>query len=135
VDPGAGALRGELVSDGEAARELDYALGITSGKFAVPLDDRYNAIARSVREARIVPSPTAFEITRPATDFEGAQAIEKLAKGGRSVTLPLIVNGEAAGALVIGPMRDEPSFFAIEAVRGFVDDATKELAELWRSQK
>src|SRR6202007_2580929 len=46
VDPGAGALRGELVSDGEAARELDYALGITSGKFAVPLDDRYNAIAR-----------------------------------------------------------------------------------------
>jgi len=135
VDPGAGALRGELVSDGEAARELDYALGITSGKFAVPLDDRYNAIARSVREARIVPSPTAFEITRPATDFEGAQAIEKLAKGGRSVTLPLIVNGEAAGALVIGPMRDEPSFFAIEAVRGFVDDATKELAEMWRSQK
>lgn len=135
VDPGAGALRGELVSDGEAARELDYALGISSGKFAVPLDDRYNAIARSVREARIVPSPTAFEITRPATDFEGAQAIEKLAKGGRSVTLPLIVNGEAAGALVIGPMRDEPSFFAIEAVRGYVDDATKDLAELWRSGK
>jgi hypothetical protein len=135
VDPGAGALRGELVSEGEAARELDYALGISSGKFAVPLDDRYNAIARSVREARIVPSPTAYEITRPATDFDGAQAIEKLAKGGRSVTLPLIVNGEAAGALVIGPMRDEPSFFTIEAVRGYVDDATKELAELWRSQK
>src|SRR4051812_3397008 len=135
VDPGAGALRGELVSDGEAARELDYALGISSGKFAVPLDDRYNAIARSVREARIVPSPTAYEITRPATDFEGAQAIEKLAQGGRSVTLPLIVNGEAAGALVIGPMRDEPSFFAIEAVRGYVEDAVKELAELWRSKK
>jgi len=135
VDPGAGALRGELVSEGEAARELDYALGISSGKFAVPLDDRYNAIARSVREARIVPSPTAYEITRPATDFDGAQAIEKLAKGGRSVTLPLIVNGEAAGALVIGPMRDEPSFFAIEAVRGYVDDATKELADLWRSKK
>jgi hypothetical protein len=135
VDPGAGSLRGELVSEGEAARELDYALGISSGKFAVPLDDRYNAIARSVREARIVPSPTAYEITRPATDFDGAQAIEKLARGGRSVTLPLIVNGEAAGALVIGPMRDEPSFFAIEAVRGYVDDATKELAELWRSRK
>jgi len=135
VDPGAGALRGELVSDGEAARELDYALGISSGKFAVPLDDRYNAIARAVREARIVPSPTAYEITRPATDFDGAQAIEKLARGGRSVTLPLIVNGEAAGALVIGPMRDEPSFFAIEAVRGYVEDAVKELAELWKAQK
>lgn len=135
VDPGAGALRGELVADGEAARELDYALGISSGKFAVPLDDRYNAIARAVREARIVPSPTAYEITRPATDFDGAQAIEKLAKGGRSVTLPLIVNGEAAGALVIGPMRDEPSFFAIEAVRGYVEDAVKELAELWKTQK
>lgn len=131
VDPGAGALRGEFVSDGEAARELDYALGISSGKFSLPLDDRYNAIARAVREARIVPAPTVYEITRPATDFEGAQSIERLAKGGRSVTLPLVVKGEAAGALVIGPMGEEPSFFAIEAVRGYVDDAAKELATLW----
>ena len=131
MDPGAGALRGELVADGDAAREVDYALGISSGKFSVPLDDRYNAIARAVREARVVPAPTAYEITRPATDFEGAQALEKLTQGGRSVTLPLIVNGEAAGALVLGPMRDDPSFFAIEAVRGYVDDAAKELAKLW----
>ncbi|MDQ2952173.1 MAG: GAF domain-containing protein [Chloroflexota bacterium] len=132
VDAGAGALRGELISDGEAARELDYALGVSSGKFAVPLDDRYNAISRAVREARIVPAPTAYEITRPATDFEGARTIERLAKGGRSVTLPLIVNGQPAGALVIGPMRDEPSFFAIEAVRGYVEDAVKELATVWK---
>jgi len=131
VDPGAGALRGELVSDGDAAKEVDYALGISSGKFSVPLDDRYNAIARAVREARVVPAPTAYEITRPATDTDGAQSLEKLTGGGRSVTLPLIVNGEAAGALVLGPMRDDPSFFAIEAIRGYVDDAAKELAQLW----
>lgn len=135
VDRGAGSLRGELVSDGEAARELDYALGITSGKFAVPLDDRYNAIARSVREARIVPAPTLYEITRPATDFEKAQSVERLVRGGRSVTLPLVVNGEAAGALVIGPMREEPSFFAIETVRGYLDDAAKELAGLWQAAR
>jgi hypothetical protein len=135
VDPGAATLRGELVSDGESARELDYALGITSGKFAVPLDDRYNAIARAVREGRIVPAPTLYEITRPATDFDKAQSVERLVHGGRSVTLPLIVNGEAAGALVIGPMPDEPSFFAVEAVRGYVDDATKELAGLWQAAK
>jgi len=47
------------------------------------------------------------------------------------VSLPLIVSGEAAGALVLGPMRDDPSFFAIEAVRGYVDDAAKELAQMW----
>jgi len=135
VDPGASSLRGELVSDGESARELDYALGITSGKFMIPLDDRYNAMARSVREARIVPAPTLYEITRPAIDFEKAQSVERLVKGGRSVTLPLIVNGQAAGALVIGPMRDEPSFFAIETVRGYVDDATRELAGLWQAAK
>ncbi|HEU5288561.1 MAG TPA: hypothetical protein VFV20_09170, partial [Candidatus Limnocylindria bacterium] len=131
VDPGAGTLRGELVSDGEAAREVDYALGISSGKFAVPLDDRYNAIARAVREARIVPAPTAYEITRPATDFDGAQAIERLARGGRSVTLPMIVSGEAAGALVLGPMADDPTFSAIEAVRGYLADAAAELGALW----
>ena len=131
VDPGTGTLRGELVSDGEAARELDSALGISSGKFSLPLDDRYNAIARAVREARIVPAATVYEITRPATDFDGAQSIERLAKGGRSVTLPVVVKGAAAGALVIGPMGEEPSFFAIEAVRGYVDDAVKELGTLW----
>jgi hypothetical protein len=135
VDPGAGALRGELISDGEAAREVDYALGISSGKFAVPLDDRYNAIARAVREARIVPAPTAYEITRPATDFEGAQKIEKLTRGGRSVSLPLVVSGEAAGALVLGPMADDPTFSSIEAVRGYVEDAARELAMLWGSAR
>ena len=131
VHSGAGALKGEMVSDGEAARELDHALGITSGKFAIPLDDRYNAIARAVREGRIVPAPTLYEITRPATDFEGAQAVERLVKGGRSVSLPLVVSGTAAGALVLGPTADDPTFSAIEAVRGYVADAAKELAALW----
>jgi hypothetical protein len=131
VHSGAGALKGEMVSEGEAARELDYALGISSGKFAIPLDDRYNAIARAVREGRIVPAPTLYEITRPLTDFEGAQTIERLAKGGRSVTLPLVVSGTPAGALVLGPMAEDPTFFAIEAVRGYVADAAKELQTLW----
>ena len=135
VDPGAGSLRGELVSDGDAARELDYALGISSGKFAVPLDDRYNAIARAVREARIVPAPTAYEITRPATDVEHARSIERLTHGGRSVTLPLIVSGEAVGALVLGPMADDPSFSAIETVRGYLADAAQELSSLWIDPK
>jgi len=131
VHSGAGSLKGEMVSEGEAARELDYALGISSGKFAIPLDDRYNAIARAVREGRIVPAPTLYEITRPLTDFEGAQTIERLAKGGRSVTLPLVVSGTPAGALVLGPMAEDPTFFAIEAVRGYVADAAKELEMLW----
>ena len=132
VHTGAGALKGELVSDGEAAKELDYALGISAGTFGIPLDDRYNAIARAVREGRIVPAPTLYEITRPATDFETAQKLERLAKGGRSITLPIIVSGAAAGALVIGPMAEDPTFFSIEAVRGYVDDAAQELASMWR---
>jgi len=132
VHTGAGALKGELVSDGEAAKELDYALGISAGTFSIPLDDRYNAIARAVREGRIVPAPTLYEITRPATDFETAQKVERLTKGGRSITLPLIVSGAAAGALVVGPMAEDPTFFSIEAVRGYVDDAAQELASMWR---
>ena len=131
VDPGAGAVRGELVSEGDAAREIDYALGVSSGKFKVPLDDRYNAIARAVREARIVPAPTAYEITRPAADVEAARSIERLVGGGRSVTLPLVVSGEVAGALVLGPMADDPSFVAIETIRGYVEDAVRELSALW----
>ena len=134
VDPGAGVLRGELVSDSDIARELDYALGITTGKFTIPLDDRYNAIARAMREARIVPAPTIHEIAQPALDWQASLALERLARGGRTVTLPIVVEGSPVGALVIGPMADDPTFSAIEMVRGYVDDATRELAGLWRAE-
>ncbi len=134
VDPGAGVLRGELVSDSDVARELDYALGITAGKFTIPIDDRYNAIARAMREARIVPAPTIHEIAQPALDWQASLALERLARGGRTITLPIVVEGEPAGALVLGPMADDPTFSAIEMVRGYVEDATRELAGLWRAE-
>jgi hypothetical protein len=134
VDPGAGVMRGELVSDSDVARELDYALGITTGKFTIPIDDRYNAIARAMREARIVPAPTIHEIAQPALDWQASLALERLARGGRTVTLPIVVDGAPVGALVLGPMADDPTFSAIETVRGYVDDATRELADLWRAE-
>jgi len=134
VDPGAGVLRGELVSDSDIARELDYALGITTGKFTIPVDDRYNAIARAMREARIVPAPTIHEIAQPALDWQASLALERLARGGRTVNLPIVVDGAPVGALVLGPMADDPTFSAIEMVRGYVEDATRELADLWRSE-
>ncbi|MGH2493021.1 MAG: GAF domain-containing protein, partial [Candidatus Limnocylindria bacterium] len=134
VDPGAGVLRGELVSDSDVARELDYALGITTGKFTIPIDERYNAIARAMREARIVPAPTIHEIAQPLLDWQASLALERLARGGRTITLPIVVEGEPAGALILGPMADDPTFSAIEMVRGYVDDATRELAELWRAE-
>ncbi|MEO8632113.1 MAG: GAF domain-containing protein [Chloroflexota bacterium] len=134
VDPGAGVLRGELVSDSDIARELDYALGITTGKFTIPIDERYNAIARAMREARIVPAPTIHEIAQPALDWQGSLALERIARGGRTITLPIVVEGAPAGALVLGPMADDPTFSAIEMVRGYVEDATRELAGLWRAE-
>jgi hypothetical protein len=133
-DPGAGVLRGELVSDSDTARELDYALGITTGKFTIPIDERYNAIARAMREARIVPAPTIHEITQPALDWQASLALERLARGGRTITLPIVVDGDPAGALVLGPMADDPTFSAIEMVRGYVEDATRELVDLWRAE-
>ena len=134
VDPGAGVLRGELVSDSDISRELDYALGITTGKFTIPMDERYNAIARAMREARIVPAPTIHEITQPVLDWDASLALERLARGGRTITLPIVVEGDPSGALVLGPMSDDPTFTAIEMVRGYVVDATRELAELWRAE-
>ena len=134
ADPGAGVLRGELVSDSDVARELDYALGITTGKFTISIDDRYNAIARAMREARIVPAPTIHEIAQPALDWQRSLALERLARGGRTITLPIIVESEPAGALVLGPLSDDPTFSAIEMVRGYVDDAIRELADLWRAE-
>ena len=50
------------------------------------------------------------------------------------MSLPLVVSGQAAGALVLGPMPEDPSFFAIEAVRGYVDDAARELTQIWGAE-
>ncbi len=133
VDPSAGVLRGELASASAAARELDYALGIASGKFVISLDDRHNAIARACREARIVSAVTVHELVQPLFDWQDALVLERLANGGRSTVLPLIVSGDVVGALVIGPMAEEASVTTIDRARGFVEETANALAELWRS--
>ena len=135
VDPAAGLLRGELISSSSAARELDYALGISVGRFMVELSDRYNAIARACREGRIVTSPTLDELVHPLRDADGAATLERLVQGGRSTIIPISVSGDVVGALVVGPMADEPGFSTIVKVRDLVNETASRLAEAWRTKR
>jgi hypothetical protein len=135
VDPAAGVLRGELVSTSAAARELDYALGISAGKFTIELADRYNAIARACREGRIVTSPTLDELVHPLRDADGAATLERLVQGGRSTIIPVTVSGDVVGALVVGPMADEPGFSTIVSVRDMVNETASRLTEAWRTNR
>jgi hypothetical protein len=135
VDPAAGLLRGELISNSSAARELDYALGISVGRFTVELSDRYNAIARACREGRIVTSPTLDELVHPLRDADGAATLERLVQGGRSTIIPITVSGDVVGALVVGPMADEPGFSTIVKVRDLVNETASRLAEAWRTKR
>jgi hypothetical protein len=134
VDPAAGLLRGELISGSSAARELDYALGISAGRFTIELSDRYNAIARACREGRIVTSPTLDELVHPLRDADGAATLERLVQGGRSTIIPITVSGDVVGALVVGPMPDEPGFSTVLKVRDLVNDTASRLAEAWRTK-
>ena len=134
VDPAAGLLRGELISTSPAARELDYALGISVGRFTIDLSDRYNAIARACREGRIVTSPTLDELVQPLRDADGAATLERLVQGGRSTIIPITVSGDVVGALVVGPMADEPGFSTIVKVRDLVNETASRLAEAWRTK-
>jgi len=135
VDPAAGLLRGELISSSSAARELDYALGISVGRFTIELSDRYNAIARACREGRIVTSPTLEELVHPLRDADGAATLERLVQGGRSTIIPITVSGDVVGALVVGPMADEPGFSTIVKVRDLVNETASRLAEAWRTKR
>ena len=135
VDPAAGLLRGEFISSSAAARELDYALGISAGRFTIELADRYNAIARACREGRIVNGMTLDEIVTPLCDTDGAQTLERLVQGGRSTILPISVSGDVVGALVVGPMGDEPSFTLVSKVRDLVSETAARLAEAWRTNR
>jgi hypothetical protein len=134
VDPAAGLLRGELISNSSAARELDYALGISAGRFTIELSDRYNAIARACREGRIVTSPTLDELVHPLRDADGAATLERLVQGGRSTIIPISVSGDVVGALVVGPMADEPGFSTVVKVRDLVNETASRLAEAWRTK-
>ena len=134
VDPAAGLLRGELISSSSAARELDYALGISVGRFTIELADRYNAIARACREGRIVTSPTLDELVHPLRDADGAATLERLVQGGRSTIIPISVSGDVVGALIVGPMADEPGFSTIVKVRDLVNETAARLAEAWRTK-
>jgi len=135
VDPAAGLLRGELISNSSAARELDYALGISAGRFTIELSDRYNAIARACREGRIVTSPTLEELVHPLRDADSAETLERLVQGGRSTIIPITVSGDVVGALVVGPMADEPGFSTIVKVRDLVNETASRLAEAWRTKR
>jgi hypothetical protein len=135
VDPAAGLLRGELISSSSAARELDYALGISVGRFTIELADRYNAIARACREGRIVTSPTLDELVHPLRDADGSATLERLVQGGRSTIIPISVSGDVVGALVVGPMADEPGFSTIVKVRDLVNETASRLAEAWRTKR
>jgi hypothetical protein len=134
VDPAAGLLRGELISSSSAARELDYALGISAGRFTIELSDRYNAIARACREGRIVTSPTLDELVHPLRDADGAATLERLVQGGRSTIIPITVSGDVVGALVVGPMADEPGFSTIVKARDLVNETASRLTEAWRTK-
>jgi hypothetical protein len=135
VDPAAGVLRGELISTSAAAREFDYALGISVGRFTIELADRYNAIARACREGRIVTSQTLEELVHPLRDADGAATLERLVQGGRSTIIPVTVSGDVVGALVVGPMADEPGFSTIVKVRDMVNETASRLTEAWRTNR
>src|SRR5439155_26428688 len=104
------------------------------GRFPLELSDRYNAIPRACREGRIVTSPTLEELVHPRRDADGAASLERLVQGGRSTISPINVSGDVVGALVVGPMSDDPGFSTVVKVRDLVNETASRLAEAWRTK-
>ena len=133
LDVAAGILRGERTSGSPAATELDTALGITGGRFAVSLDDRYNAIARACRESRVIAAPTVHELVQPLHEWSEALVLERLVGGGHSTILPIAVSGSVVGAVIAGPGFDAPDAVGVERLQAIVAEAAQELAGAWRA--
>jgi len=133
LDLEAGMLRGDRVSGSVEAGGIDRLLGISDARFAVSVDDRYNAIARACREARIVSAPTVHELVQPTHDWNEATLIERLARGGRSAIVPIVVNGDVVGALVAGPRAEEFAPADLDQLRALVDAVGERLAAAWRA--
>jgi hypothetical protein len=133
LDPEAGMLRGDRVSASAESRGIDRLIGISDARFAVSIDDRYNAIARACREARIVSAPTVHELVQPVHDWNEATLIERIAGGSRSVVAPIIVNGNVVGALVAGPRAEEFGSDELATLTKLVEAAGTRLAAAWRA--
>jgi hypothetical protein len=133
LDPEAGMLRGDRVSASVEAGGIDRLLGISDGRFHISSDDRYNAIARACREARIVSAPTVHELVQPAHDWNEATLVERLAGGGRSAIAPIVVNGEVVGALVAGPRAEEIGPVELDHLRFVIDAVGERLSAAWRA--
>src|SRR4029077_4890429 len=133
LDPEAGRLRGDRVSTSLESSGIDRLLGISDARFHISSDDRYNAIARSCREARIVSAPTVQELVQPAHDWNEATLVERVAGGGRSAVAPIVVNGDVVGALVAGPRAEEIGPVEIDHLRALVDAVGQRLAAAWRA--
>jgi len=126
LDATAGMLRGVRVSP--SAADLDAALGISAGRFAVSLDDRYNAIARACREGRDIEAPTIHELVQPAHEWPDAAVLERLAAAGHATILPIVVEGSVLGAIVAGPGFADPDAATVERLHDLVADVARELA-------
>jgi hypothetical protein len=133
LDPQAGVLRGDRVSGSTDASAIDRMIGISDSRFAVSVDDRYNAIARACREARMISAPTFHELVQPAHDWNEAVLAERAAGGGRSAIAPIVVNGDVVGALVVGPRAEEFTEGELEQLRSLVDAVGQRLAGAWRA--
>jgi hypothetical protein len=133
LDPEAGMLRGDRVSASVEAGGIDRLLGISDARFHISSDDRYNAIARACREARVMSAPTVHELVQPAHDWNEATLIERLAGGGRSAIAPIVVNGDVVGALVAGPRAEEIGPVELDHLRFLVDAVGQRLAAAWRA--
>ena len=59
----------------------------------------------------------------------------RLVQGGRSTIIPITVSGDVVGALVVGPMADEPGFSTIVKVRDLVNETASRLTEAWRTKR
>ena len=132
-DDGA-ALRGHSVSDWTFMRELDRAVGITSGEFSIALEDRANAIARACREGRVASASWLFEVLQPALTWQESLELERSAGGGRCTIVPLIVADHVAGAVVAGPGAEVLSTTTVRQLAARVEAAAEELSRLVRER-
>jgi GAF domain-containing protein len=130
ADDAGNALRGHSVSDWAFMKQLDQAVGISSHKFSVALDDRANAIARACRERRVISVAWLFEALQPALTWQESLELERSAGGGRCAIVPLLVTDRVAGAVIAGPSGQDLAGATMTQLVARVEAAAEELTRL-----
>lgn len=104
--------------------EVDKILGFSLRDYSFPVDTNLNDTARRVMKGEVVVAKTAAEVAYPLISETACSVLQNLGGIKNYIVVPLIVEKEVVGGVIITSTREEVSEEELEMIRLFTSAAS-----------